>query len=145
MARDVHDTARKLRRLMASPNPHEAARAKERFDAFVRQHRLAVEDLEDEPANPFTTVADAVQSFSDFAVTILRRGEVARRAAEAEQARAEQYHLEYLRHLPTAKREAQLQQLPKAERGRLRQRLAELQQAAEARRRGRRKKTGEPA
>jgi len=45
MARDVYETARRLRCLAESPNPHEAARAREKFSAYARQHRIREEDL----------------------------------------------------------------------------------------------------
>ena len=41
MARDVYATAEKLKRLAESPNPHEAARAREKYRDYATRHQLA--------------------------------------------------------------------------------------------------------
>ena len=45
MTRDKYETARKLRRLAQSPNEHEAARARETYQAYLKQHQIREEDL----------------------------------------------------------------------------------------------------
>jgi len=83
--RDVREKARKLRRLMASPNPHEAALAGERFAAYMTRHRLKEDDLRR------TAAADAVVLPPEIAAMVEAATRV-RREWEARIARDQAKH-----------------------------------------------------
>ena len=129
-ARDVRETARKLRRLTTSPNAAEAAAARRKYREFTARHRISVED---EPLFPpselddWTALAQRVA-----AIWEMSDDDVRRLVAETERV-----EVEYLRRLPLKSRDAKLRQLEPMKRFRYQCEIERLRQASRAKRRKR--------
>jgi hypothetical protein len=86
--RDPRETARKLLRLASSPNEHEAARAREKYEAYTKQHRIV---LRDGPVEELLELCEKYERVMEAAMAPWERFEAACAAAaelEAAAARA---------------------------------------------------------
>jgi hypothetical protein len=140
MARDHRATARKLRALTASPNEHEAARAREMFEAYITRHQIRLADLKVKPAPDLAeslrrgprTVDDVYAAAQATMAAVHARMQVLR-------AESERLEIEYLRRLPRAKRDEQLRGMPPAKQAEYRRQFELLRQATQTRRAARRR------
>jgi hypothetical protein len=121
MARDVYATAAKLKALTESPNPHEAARAREKYHAFAT--RYGVPDR----IRAWTTL---LLSFAGQREQALRECErrllvVVAAARFSSPAEADQLEVEYLRRLSSTKQDVFLGQYPPEKQADYRRRFEE--------------------
>ena len=133
MARDIHETARKLRALASSPNEHEAARAQEAFRAFIARHQIREADLAEPPM-----FDEFIRQTLEASEAIRSKLTVAYMEAKRTGATSERFEIEYLRRLPSRYREKQLRRMPFEQQARYRQAFEALRQVSEERRRARR-------
>ena len=129
MARDIYVTAAKLKALAESPNEHEAARAREKYEEYTVRHRIvslwpAWEEL-------FLIVADSTEA------SRVRRQRMATaiHASRGSPGEAVRQMVECLRHCTQTQQEAFLRRQSPAQQAYYRRALEERRRASRSNRR----------
>ena len=129
MARDVYATAEKLKRLAESPNEHEAARAREKYQEYVARHEISA--LPPEWAELLLLVADPTEASRRRTLRVVQ----AVCASRGSPGEAVRQMVECLRHCTQAQQEAFLRRQSPAQQAYYRRELEVRRQASRSKRR----------
>jgi hypothetical protein len=110
MARDIYVTAAKLKALAESPNEHEAARAREKYEDYVARHQIV--SLWPEWEDLLLLVADTTEASRARTLRVA----MAARASRGSPGEAVRQMVECLRHCTQAQQDAFLRRQSPAQR-----------------------------